>query len=100
MSRIVRVATHDRPTIARGTQRAVVARMQKSRLFPTLILFGASLTGGAIATVATVSIAVAVSGCGGDDTSTGYAIIDMGVPIDLLGHYPDIGLPRDMARHD
>jgi hypothetical protein len=57
--------------------------VQKTRLFSSLVLFGASLTGGAVATIATVSV-LTVSGCdnSSDDTSE-----DMS-----FGHYPDIGL--------
>ena len=61
--------------------------MKKTRLFHTLVLVGASLTGGVVAATATVSV-VMISGCD-DDTSTGF--------------YPDIGVlsPPDMSvRHD
>lgn len=73
--------------------------MRKSKLFPSLVLFGASLTGGAVATVATVSLAV--SGCGNDTTSQGYP--DIGVPDDMAVRLPDCGLPcspRDMEHGD
>ena len=74
--------------------------MRKTRLFPSLILYGASLTGGAVATVATVSLAV--SGCCGDDTtSQGYPDIGVPFPRDMAVSYPDIGIPPfDMAEHD
>jgi hypothetical protein len=75
--------------------------MRKSRLFPSLVLFGASLTGGAaVATVATVSLAVV--GC--DDDTTGQRYPDIGVgPMDMhVGSYPDIGVPwlPDLAKGD
>ena len=71
--------------------------MRKTRLFHALVLCGASLTGGGVVTVATVSLAV--SGCGDDTTSQGYP--DIGVPRDMTVSYPDIGIPPfDMAEHD
>jgi hypothetical protein len=56
--------------------------MRKTRLFPALVLYGVSLTGGAVATVATVSLAVA--GCGDDTKIEG----DPDLPVPLI---------RDMA---
>ena len=56
--------------------------MKKTRLFHTLVLVGASLTGGAVAATATVSVAM-ISGCDANDM--------------LPGNYPDIGVPRDMG---
>jgi hypothetical protein len=59
-------------------------------LFHTLVLFGASLTGGAVTTAAIVSV-VAIAGCGDDTTNN--------VPVDLsFRGYPDIGVPRDMVQ--
>ena len=74
--------------------------MKKTRLFHSLVVLGASLTGGAIATAATVTIAATVSGCGDDTTN--------GAPLDLsFPHYPDIGIatldmstPPDLTPHD
>jgi hypothetical protein len=62
-----------------------VVVVKKTRLFHTLVLCGASLTGGAVA-VATTASAVLIAGCG-DDTTTGP-------PADMA-HYFDIGVPRD-----
>lgn len=67
--------------------------MRKRRLFPSLVLFGASLTGGAVATIATVGLAV--SGCGDDTTAQGHP--------DMTVRLPDCGLPcspRDMEHGD
>ena len=74
--------------------------MRKTRLFSALVLYGASITGGGVATVATVSLAV--SGCD-DDTTSSQFYPDIGVPFlrDLAVSYPDIGVPPfDMAEHD
>jgi len=74
--------------------------MKKTRLFHTLVLCGASLTGGAIAAT-TIASVVLIAGCG-DDTTTGP-------PADLsIGHYFDIGVPHtidlsqgpDLESHD
>ena len=74
--------------------------MRKTRLFSALVLYGASITGGGVATVATVSLAV--SGCGDDTTSQGYPDIGVPFPRDMAVSYPDIGIPFpfDMAEHD
>jgi len=72
--------------------------MRKTRLFPALVLYGASITGGGVATIATVSLAV--SGCG-DDTTQSYPDIGVPFPRDMAMSYPDIGMPLfDMANHD
>jgi hypothetical protein len=57
--------------------------MPKTRLFHTLIICGAALTGGTVATIVT---AATVAGCSSDDTS--ITIIDQAIPE-----------PRDMAMH-
>ena len=64
--------------------------VKKTRLFHTLVLCGASLTGGAMAAVTTASV-VLIAGCGDDTTSA---------PADMaIGHYFDIGVPRgDLAQ--
>jgi hypothetical protein len=66
--------------------------VKKTRLFHTLVLVGASLTGGAIATTAVVSVAM-ISGCD-DDTSMGF-YPDIGVP-----PIHDMSIPHDLTSHD
>jgi hypothetical protein len=67
--------------------------MPRTRLFNTLILCGAALTGGAATIVVTAS---AVAGCSDDDTAPGLqdmsqAIIDAAIPHDLAhDQYPSI----------
>jgi len=64
--------------------------MPKTRLFHTLVICGAALTGGTVATVVT---AATVAGCDSDDT-TSMTIIDASVPLDMSHlrdmHYPII----------
>jgi hypothetical protein len=60
--------------------------VKKTRLFHTLVLCGASLTGGAVAVATTASV-VMIAGCGDDTTNA--------PPTDMaIGHYFDIGLPH------
>lgn len=55
--------------------------MPRTRLFHTLVICGAALTGGA----ATITVtAAAVAGCACDDTAP--TIIDQGVPVDMAVH--------------
>ena len=68
--------------------------MPRTRLFHTLIVCGAALTGGAVGTITT---AVTLAGC--DSADTGYPTIEAQLDMAVLG-YPDILAPRpvDFAR--
>lgn len=74
--------------------------MRKTRLFPTLVLYGASLTGGAVATVATV--ALTISGCKDEGANDMARYPDIGIaPRDMAHGYVDIGIPFvDMEHGD
>ena len=63
--------------------------MPKTRLFHTLVICGAALTGGTVATVVT---AVTVAGCASDDT-TSVAIIDAAIPTMDMAHLRDMHYP-------
>jgi hypothetical protein len=67
--------------------------MKKTRLFHTLVLVGASLTGGVVATTATVSVAM-IAGCDDDTTMSGF-YPDIGVP-----PIHDMAVPRDLSPVD
>jgi hypothetical protein len=64
--------------------------MAKSRLFHTLVIVGASLTGVAAPTAVVATTAV-LAGC--DDDQEPIGIIDMGIPSGDLSKAPDLSHP-------
>ncbi len=67
--------------------------MPRTRLFHTLIICGAALTGGSATIVVT---AASVAGCGCDDTA--MTIIDASVPHDMAVH--DLRYTYDLPHID
>jgi hypothetical protein len=72
--------------------------MRPSRLFHTLVVCGAALTGGAVATV----VAASVAGCCDSAGPGGFTIIDAAVPRDMSVWVIIDAMfsPRDLARGD
>jgi hypothetical protein len=71
--------------------------MKKTRLFHALVVVGASMTSGAIAATATVSVAM-ISGCDDDTSSAFYP--DIGVPPIDLSVPHDLSSPDDLTSRD
>src|SRR5205814_9476060 len=97
IGRVRRAIRHGAP---RGTPSAPAGPVRQTRLFHTLVVVGAALTGSAF-TAGAVVATVSISGCSGssanDDLGPGYP--DIGVPWDLSRSYPDIGVPPDLSRN-
>ena len=74
--------------------------MKKTRLFHTLVLCGASLTGSAVAVATTASV-VMIAGCGDDTTNAPPADMAIGHYFDIgVPYHPDFATPPDLTDHD